>query len=420
VADTSTPPPPDASAPDTAPPRDAAPLPDAAPDAAPPPADASDASAVDAADASVVDAADGAVAACGLAGSRLCNLGETCALDGDCGAPNVCEARVCAAEPAVRTMADIPSLASFDFQGTTLVYTIRTADVYTCTVPGCADGATVPNITQSLASNRAFPVSVADGYIQYPVATAAGSVFTVAESRSLDGATAGPSATVTCTNRLGVPTSPPITASHSGVDGLSGLYKCITDERLGTAFSYNWATIPGATRLDRVGRGSPSKHTNGDATATLVPGAQTIMPPSTTVQSNTNFVSTFGTFLWGRSESRALPLELVTSPKSVGGVDITYPTVALRFANRVEVVRQGVAGNTLSVLAAAATTINIDDTHLYVGQATGLGRCELAEIATMNRCTLSPVSADAVDAPLYLTATHAWYRSGTLVRRALK
>lgn len=35
-------------------------------------------------------------------------------------------------------------------------------------------------------------------------------------------------------------------------------------------------------------------------------------------------------------------------------------------------------------------------------------------------CTLMWMSADPVGVPLYLTATHAWYRSGTRVRKARK
>ncbi|HRG95866.1 MAG TPA: hypothetical protein PLR99_06450 [Polyangiaceae bacterium] len=383
-----------------------------------------DASADSGADASTdasADAADATPAACGAGGGRLCALGEACVLDGDCASPNVCEGRVCAAEPAVRTMADVGALASFDFEGTTLVYTVGDASVYTCTLPGCADAAAVPNITLSTMTGRPFPVSVAGGFIQYPTAAVVGSTYTVAASRSLDGATAGPSSTFACADRLARPSNPLIRSSHSGADGWSGLYKCITDDRLSGGFRYGFSTpLAGSVRTDRVGRGSPSKHSNGDATVRLVPGTQTVMPTGV-VATRTDLVSTVvGTIFWGNSENPPPPTELVTSPKSFGGVDLVYPQVAVRQGANFGVIRASAPGRVFT-LGSGATTISIDERYLYVGKATGLGRCELSEIATLDTCTLAPLSTgEPVQAPLYLTATHAWYKSGNLVRRVAK
>ena len=412
---------PDASVPDTS-------SPDARPDASVDPSvDASpDATVVDAtADAPVdaspdaADAADAAPTPCGVSGGRLCALGEACVLDGDCASPNVCEAKVCAAEPAVRTMADIVDLRTFDFEGTTLVYTVGNPSVYSCTLPGCDDAAAIPNITQSTMTGRPFPISVAGGFVQYPAAGVAGSVFTVAASRSVDGAVAGPSATFSCVDRLNRATEPLVRSSHSGADGWSGLYKCITDERGVGGFRYGFASIAGATRLDRVGRGSPSKHSNGDATVRLVPGTQTVTPTGS-MTTRTDLVSTvLGTIFWGNSENPAPPTELVTSPKSFGGVDLVYPAVGVRQGANFGVIRSSAPGRIFN-LGTGATTISIDERYLYVGKATGLGRCELSEIGTLNTCTLAPMSADSVEAPLYVSATHAWYKSGTRVLRVAK
>jgi hypothetical protein len=385
-------------------------------------ADASTDASTDASADASADAADAADAApaCGASGGRLCALGEACVLDGDCASPNVCDGRVCAAEPAVRTMADVGGLRSFDFEGTTLVFTVGDASVYTCTLPGCADAAAVPNITLSAMTGRPFPVSVAGGFIQYPTAAVVGSTFTVAASRSLDGAVAGPSSTFVCADRLARPSSPLITSSHSGADGWSGLYKCITDDRLAGGFRYAFSTpLAGSERVDRVGRGSPSKHSNGVATVRIVPGSQTVIPTGV-VPTRTDFVSTvLGTIFWGNSENPPPPSEMVTSPKSFGGVDLVYPQVAVRQGQNFGVVRASAPGRVFN-LGSGATTISIDESYLYVGKATGLGRCELSEIGTLNTCTLAPMSADPVEAPLYLTATHAWYKSGTLVRRVAK
>ncbi len=142
--------------PDSPVPADAS-LPDAAPADAAAPVDGSST------DGSSTDAADSATTACGATGGRLCNLGETCAADPDCGASNVCEANVCAASPPVRTVTDIPGLTHFDFDGANLIYTVTAAPtkVNACTLPRCADGAEVPNITMVTAANRYFAPSVA-------------------------------------------------------------------------------------------------------------------------------------------------------------------------------------------------------------------------------------------------------------------
>ena len=155
------------------------------------------------------------------------------------------------------------------------------------------------------------------------------------------------------------------------------------------------------------------QHTNGDATVTALPnpdGGQAYL--SSTV---------LGTLAWGRGDPiPPISAELVTSPKSFGGVNLPYPAVAMRQGADFGVVRAGVPGFFFT-LGTGATTITIDERYLYVGTPTGLGRCELSEIATLNTCTLAPLSTgEPVQAPLYLTATHAWYKSGTLVRRVAK
>lgn len=418
VGDTSTTPPLDAAVPDTAPPRDAG---SDAVDASAPIDAGADAAADAATDASAdaSDAADAAPPPCG-AGGTLCGLGDRCAIDADCAAPNVCEGGVCAAEPTVRTLADIADLKHFDFEGATLVFETTTApaSAYTCTLPGCADGAIVPNITASTVAARAFPLAVSGGYIQYPGSGQAGSSFTVMQSRSLDGATAGPSVTFTCVDRLGNPTSPTIASAHSGVGGWTGTYKCLTDTRTGTGFNYRAVGDPTAARVDRVGVGGRARHTNGDANVVINIGTQTVQPTGV-MQTQSMLVSTVsGTQLWGLSESRALPDQLITTPATVAGVAVPGRALFVRIGANVQTVR--LPGLTFTTVGTGATTINADAQHLYIGKATGLGRCALTEIQATNTCTLAPMSADPVSAPLYITDTHVWYRSGTKVQRVVK
>ncbi len=330
---------------------------------------------------------------------------------------------MCAAGRTVLTVADLANLTHFDFEGSTLLYTVSTAatKVNTCTLPGCADGAEVPNVTMETASNRYFAPALVGGYIQYPVAMQSGSSWTVMAQRSLDGATAGASGTLGCARVGFAPSDPIVYGAHGGV-GFVGLYRCITNAQASyRAFDYRTASTGAGTNPDRVGRGAASRHTNGDAVVTFTPGSQTYTPmgemPQAPVMTGTHLG---GTYTGGNRDPSTWPAELVTSPKSVGGVDIAHPTVAFRTAaGGLRIFRRASPYGTL-VLPHVVTTLNLDERYLYVGQPAGLGRCELSEIATRSTCTLSAMTADAVQAPLYITPTHVWYRSGTRIRRATK
>ncbi len=48
-------------------------------------------------------------------------------------------------------------------------------------------------------------------------------------------------------------------------------------------------------------------------------------------------------------------------------------------------------------------------------------RCTQQEIGTLGTCTLAAAGpAEVVSAPLYLTTTDAWYRSGDRIRKIRK
>jgi hypothetical protein len=106
---------------------------------------------------------------------------------------------------------------------------------------------------------------------------------------------------------------------------------------------------------------------------------------------------------------------------SAMGATVPYPAVVVVRAGNVEVCPLATPCTAWINLGALGTTINMDGTHLYVGTATGLQRCALSEIGTVGTCTLAAFGPnEAVNAPLYLTSTAAWYRSGTRVQRIIK
>jgi hypothetical protein len=106
---------------------------------------------------------------------------------------------------------------------------------------------------------------------------------------------------------------------------------------------------------------------------------------------------------------------------SAAGPTVPHPTVVVLRNGNVEACPLATPCLAWLNLGALGTILNLDDRHLYIGTPTGLSRCALAEIGTAGTCTLVPHGpVEAVEEPLYLTTTHAWYRSGTQVRRVLK
>ncbi|HQY63908.1 MAG TPA: hypothetical protein PK141_21060 [Polyangiaceae bacterium] len=106
---------------------------------------------------------------------------------------------------------------------------------------------------------------------------------------------------------------------------------------------------------------------------------------------------------------------------SAAGPTVPHPTVVVLRDGNVEACPLATPCLAWLNLGPLGTILNLDDRHLYVGTPTGLSRCALFEIGTAGTCTLVPHGpVEAVEEPLYLTTTHAWYRSGTQVRRVLK
>ncbi len=157
----------------------------------------------------------------------------------------------------------------------------------------------------------------------------------------------------------------------------------------------------GGANTARVARARDFYHSNkGGAVAYYLPSS----PPSFTGVS---------------APVPATPPTLVAM--SAAGPTVPHPTVVVLRGGNVEACPLATPCLAWLNLGPLGTILNLDDRHLYIGTPTGLARCALAEIGTAGTCTLVPHGpAEAVEEPLYLTTTHAWYRSGTQVRRVLK
>lgn len=115
---------------------------------------------------------------------------------------------------------------------------------------------------------------------------------------------------------------------------------------------------------------------------------------------------------------------LPTAGTSIGGSPVgpavTHPTVVVLRDGALEACPTAAPCAAWVSLGALGTVFNLDATHLYVGSDTRLGRCTLAEIAAAGTCTLTPLVADPVSGPMYITPTHVFYRSGTSVKSVTK
>jgi hypothetical protein len=167
---------------------------------------------------------------------------------------------------------------------------------------------------------------------------------------------------------------------------------------------------PAAPNTDRIGRPTATMHSNVGATVSYGPAqnitGSNLMPAQMTTTGAT------------------LPVP-ATPPTAIAvserGATVTYPAVVILRNGNLEACPTAADCAAWMNLGALGTVFNLDGTHLYVGSPTGLSRCTLQEIATAGTCTLAPhVTGEPVEAPILLTSTEVWYRSGANVRRVGK
>ena len=300
--------------------------------------------------------------------------------------------------PTPTTLADFPGLADFDFAGTTLVYRVA-GDLFTCPLLSCSSGSLVPNVGArdvefAVAGQKIF-------FIGYGSLATSRDIFSI----QFDG-----------TNRRRNQPSFEYLGSNSlsslsgGVSDVRALFRSVP--RLGrNIYENSLVTMrPNATNSGRIGRPTPNLHSSYGSNVVYFPAEShdgtTLTPPS--------IVTTGATVPTPVSP----PSVVAVSPR---GPSVLHPMVIVRRGLEIEACPTSADCTEWIPLGQLGRPITLDGEFLYVGRPDGLSRCTLAEIATVHRCTLSPlVDGEAVEAPLYLTVNYLYYRSGTRVRRVSK
>lgn len=311
----------------------------------------------------------------------------------------------------VETVADIPGLTDFDFGGSHLVY--RTPDFKHCTLPSCTDETPLlgPPLLVPPARIEEAGWTVGEDerlhfIYRYHVGGAMGGQDILSNGSVLFDNSGGTYSEIT---RTGAFSGASVVAYHGGSVGViiaawSG--RCLS---AGGCSDYLF-NFGGGIHTGRVARATGIYHTNiGGAVASYTP-AHNPPPDGAPVPAAFNGVPA------------PIPTTRPTLVAvSANGPTVPHPTVVVLRDGNVEACPLANPCLAWLNLGALGTILNLDDQHLYIGTPTGLSRCALAEIGTAGTCTLVPHGpVEAVEEPLYLTTTHAWYRSGTQVRRVLK
>lgn len=304
--------------------------------------------------------------------------------------------------PAPELLATVPGLVDYDFEGTTLVYQTAVAanGVGKCTIPGCTDGAPIPNVAPSGTTG----IAVAGGQVYFP--TIAGANAQLVKT-ALDGSGR---VVVATTNGLGTPT----VESMFGGSANAALVARVPLFQGRYEYRQLFAA-PAATRTDRAGRATHAYHQNLDAQVYYKP---TDVPSGARPAS---FTGTRSAGAFSLPLPPAAPDLVAVSPTIVDAVVLVKSPIAVHVrAGTVyacAIPATGNCGAWVTTGVNGARTIAVDDEYLYVGLATGIGRCSLSDAAT-GKCTPSPVVVDGpIDGPMYLGAKDLWYRVGTKVYR---
>lgn len=374
----------DADVRDTATPRDAAES-DAArtPDTSTADSGAGDAGAVDAAE-------DGTT---GDAGADASDAGPADASDS-----GTADASDASTPPRPTTATTLAGILDFDITATALA--MRTAaGMSTCALPACA---TVTGPFALGATNDPFAVA---GTKIYFVSFGSGTLSRDIYSINLDGTGKARNAPNHIWN--GSMTLYALDGSQTNVRAMFRAVPTVGNGRFETRLV---TANPPGPNMDRIGRPTATMHSNVGATVSYGPpqnitGSNLMPAQMSTTGANIPVPAT-------------TPTSIAVSERGAG---VMYPAVVILRNGNLEACPTAADCAAWTNLGALGSVYNLDGTHLYVGTATGLSRCTLQEIATAGTCTLAPhVTGEAVEAPILLTATEVWYRSGANVRRVAK
>ncbi len=315
-----------------------------------------------------------------------------------------------AAVPPPETLADIPNLGSFDFEGDTLAYRLAVAgpsEVYTCTMPGCAASTALPSV---MATHH----TVASGKVFYTGPGPSAVNKAALHSIHLDG-----------TGAAVVTDDAAYTGRIQVTNMFGGLARQVADTTrtplVGVAGTGVMETNVG--RISSLPAASTHLHEVGDQS---IRGSwPDLLMGTGTLPTLRNQGGCIGNCLVG---------SMATTPRTSEGVPLANPYVAVvvmsSLSSNIVVCDMKTTNCTGWNFIGRGFSVNLDAKYLYIagfldgtaGTKRGIGRCTLAELSTLGTCTLAPIAEELATGPIYLipglNPTHVIYRSGTRVRRA--
>ncbi len=322
--------------------------------------------------------------------------------------PTLANTPALALRPPV-TLARIPGLIDFDFEGGTLVYRKSSSlgTMSLCTVPDCVTSWTLAPL--SAGSVYGPHVSIAQGRVYYPYRLSSSPV----QIRSMGLGGEGDRAEAS--------------QSYSGVaetvNFFGGDANQIADVFLQTPAGSDFKVLsasPPAGRSASIPRASRYRHTNGDGSIEILVQRTPPNPGPPVVTIGPSLVTVAVTVPdWPAGDLD----EIATSPRTVRGAPALYPAVGMvehSGGSRTVRICPTATDCAAWISVGSGTGIGFTGTHLYIGSSTGLDRCKLSEIGRFGTCTREALVRGGPVTDLHITETHVVYRSGTQVRAACK
>ena len=283
--------------------------------------------------------------------------------------------------PPAEVVADIPGLTEIDLNATHLLYRTGTTALRSCELPACANDRSIVTLTaaynQLAASDSSFFFFRVSAPNQHTL-----------HSTNPDG--------------TGLTNHPVVWTGSIEPTGLVGLLSHeLAFYRLrpplgGTVQTQTRRVSSASSRVPRTAQ-IALEHENFGST---ISGGPTPTVTGATLPALTGTTNVVG-----------------TSPR---GASVVYPMAVVRQGSEIRACPTATDCAAWIDLGPIGPVFNLDGTHLYLGGSGGLSRCALAEIATARTCTPVKIASEPVDPQLYLTATHAYFKSGTKFLRVAK
>lgn len=307
--------------------------------------------------------------------------------------------------PAVppTVLATVPGLLDFDITDGKLA-TLAGTTISICDLPGCAARVPVPTATGKaglfgMTSDRVVYYERTTTPVPPGPASQIDNAFTIA----FDG-----TARTQVSNLQTVGVQNMVFASHLALGLTSTTYGGTWVRPADAGRRTLFATLP-LGNPHRVGRTTASAHENVGAHVFYLPEQQKFLVEGNTTGAVTPPVLTVTDV--NVALPPGVPVAIGTSER---GPAVTYPTIVARIGAKLFACPAAADCLTWIDLGALGDVFTLDAESLYFGDARGLSKCALSEIATRGTCTPNRMLKDVlVEAPLLLRGPDVVWKSGT-------